>query len=48
MKLAPKRDESIGGEVTHVASGMTVAVMKLEQSALRDSMGVRPARVPVT
>jgi hypothetical protein len=33
---------------TYVGSGMTVVVWKLVQSALRDSMGVRPGRVPVT
>lgn len=33
---------------SYVASGTTVLAMKLEQSAWRDVMGRRPARVPVT
>jgi hypothetical protein len=32
----------------YTVSGTTVDVMNLEQSARRDSIGVRPGRVPVT
>jgi len=33
---------------THVGAGVTVASMKLEQSAERDAKGSSPSRVPVT
>lgn len=33
---------------TYVAFGVTVARIKLEQSALREEIGGRPSRVPVT
>lgn len=35
-------------EGTYTASGVTVEVWKLVQSALRDSMGLRPSRVPLS
>lgn len=42
------RRDTERGRGTYVGSGVTVAVWKLVQSALRDSMGARPGRVPVT